>query len=212
MYDIKNLPKDFKWRIYLKLNKDLYQTLDKKEAIKHYLKHGIKENRIYKIDYSKIPDDFDWKKYIEINNDLNYIKTEVEALAHFLSFGINEKRKYRNDYNEKRNEIVDNYLKKRNNITIENKNYSISGDFDFLFYYFFNKDICAKVNCNMIDIYNHYIKYGINEKRIIKNESYFNKIIELLVINYNSLFNSESCISDIINLLYENNINVYNFN
>ena len=44
----KQLPYDFNWKMYVKLNKDVKNN--KEHAIKHYLKYGIKENRIYKID------------------------------------------------------------------------------------------------------------------------------------------------------------------
>jgi teichuronic acid biosynthesis glycosyltransferase TuaG len=44
------IPKDFDWKFYLDYHKDLKESGKKTEehAKKHYLRHGIKENRVYK--------------------------------------------------------------------------------------------------------------------------------------------------------------------
>lgn len=89
-----DLPKDFNWKTYLKMNPDLDQK-NKKNAIEHYLKYGIFENRMYKINENIIPKDFNWKEYIKINDDLKDINNEIEALNHYIKYGINEKRQYK---------------------------------------------------------------------------------------------------------------------
>ena len=57
-----NIPSDFHWKIYLQLNKDLNQKADKKEVIRHYLEHGIKEGRKYK----KQPSSQEWDNYLDL--------------------------------------------------------------------------------------------------------------------------------------------------
>jgi len=88
----KSLPKNFYWRVYLKLNPDLKQDSTKDEVIKHFLKHGMKEKRSYYID---IPDDFNWRGYIYLNNDLQKtVTTKKESIKHYMLNGYFENRKY----------------------------------------------------------------------------------------------------------------------
>jgi len=88
------LPHDFNWKTYIKLNSDLKIFVNKKEAVKHYLDHGVYEKREYKI---KLPSDFDWKTYIALNNDLLEITNEKDAIKHYKNFGFYENRKYKKD-------------------------------------------------------------------------------------------------------------------
>lgn len=88
------LPNDFNWIIYLDLNEDLKsKIIDKIKAEKHYLKHGIRENRKYKVE---IPSDFDWKLYLDLNKSLKEkISTEENAKKHYIKYGFKEKRNYK---------------------------------------------------------------------------------------------------------------------
>jgi hypothetical protein len=92
IYD-NNIPQDFDWEEYVKINKDL-KFDNETDAIKHYINHGMHEQRMYKINFNLIPSDFIWSEYIEINKDLHYIDNERESLKHYLEYGINENRLY----------------------------------------------------------------------------------------------------------------------
>jgi len=88
----KDLPKNFYWRVYLKLNPDLKQDGTKDEATTHFLKYGMKEKRSYFID---IPNDFNWRGYIYLNKDLQKtIVTKRESIKHYMLNGYFEKRIY----------------------------------------------------------------------------------------------------------------------
>ncbi len=89
------LPKDFNWKVYIELHKDL-KNKNEEQAIFHYLNHGIKEKRSYKIEKNTLPFDFDWKTYLHLNKDLGE-KNEAEAVSHFLKHGKIENRRYKKD-------------------------------------------------------------------------------------------------------------------
>uniref|UniRef100_A0A6C0JHV5 Glycosyl transferase family 1 domain-containing protein n=1 Tax=viral metagenome TaxID=1070528 RepID=A0A6C0JHV5_9ZZZZ len=92
--DAKKLPKDFNWKTYVKLNKDLRNLKNKKEAIKHYIDFGINEKRKYKIN---LPIDFNWKYYIKVNDDLKEITSKQDAINHYTNFGFYENRDYKEE-------------------------------------------------------------------------------------------------------------------
>ena len=92
--DMKNnnvqLPCDFNPSYYKKIYPDL-SNLSDNELSQHYLLHGIKEDRIYKID-DEIK--FDPVVYKRIYKDLSHLSNE-EAKIHYICNGIKENRKYR---------------------------------------------------------------------------------------------------------------------
>lgn len=94
------LPSDFVWQIYLIINDDLIKNgiTNQKQAEKHYLDYGKKEDRIYDFDTitKKLPKNFDWKFYLDNNIDLkfNNITTELSAAIHYIYYGQYEKRKF----------------------------------------------------------------------------------------------------------------------
>ncbi len=57
LHSNRNLPLDFDILIFKEINPHL-QNLNNMEAKKHYINHGIKENRPYKYDIDKLPSDF----------------------------------------------------------------------------------------------------------------------------------------------------------
>lgn len=67
MVNIKDLPKDFDWEVYLELNHDLKKTgiTNKLSAEIHYLNHGRKENRLF------LKKTSNWDEFIKICVDLN---------------------------------------------------------------------------------------------------------------------------------------------
>lgn len=99
----KKIPSDFNWKTYVKLNKDLRNLKNKKEATKHYIDFGINEKRKYKIN---LPIDFNWKHYIKVNDDLKEITNKQDAINHYTNFGFYENR----DYKEEEGEILYNLL------------------------------------------------------------------------------------------------------
>ena len=82
------LPEDFDAKTYLRLNPDLKET--EKEAGMHYIRHGLNENRLYKMD---LPNDFDPDVYLKLNVDLDQHK--IDPKIHYLLHGKNEGRNYK---------------------------------------------------------------------------------------------------------------------
>jgi hypothetical protein len=87
-----SIPKDFNPVFYKKIYPDLAHLSDE-SAIHHYLHHGIKEGRLYKIDKEV---KFDPIVYKRIYKDLAHMNDE-EALIHYLIFGAKENRKFHYD-------------------------------------------------------------------------------------------------------------------
>ena len=116
-----NLPNNFNWKDYKKLNSDI--KLDTEiEYVRHYIDYGKKENRKYyiqpenDIDFSvdwkqkvcnrhprikkknicDLPLDFNWVKYVSLNTDLQKAQSTKEtAIVHYLLHGIKEGRRYK---------------------------------------------------------------------------------------------------------------------
>jgi len=92
-----DIPNDFNYKIYLKLNPDLNQDASKDEVINHFIYFGKNENRYYKLEdfITEIPNDFDYKIYLKINPDLDQNCSEEVAVNHFKYFSKCENRKYK---------------------------------------------------------------------------------------------------------------------
>lgn len=99
------LPKDFDWKVYNYLNKDVNKGITdykeiQKNSIQHYLNHGYYEKRYYK--FENIPEDFDYKIYLKINYESlktiieNYRNTQdknelyLNVLNHYNTIGFNK--------------------------------------------------------------------------------------------------------------------------
>lgn len=91
--NVKAIPSDFDWEMYLKLNKDLPRNYDENECIKHYTKFGKNENRFYK--NLSMPEDFSWKTYLKLNKDLPRNYSKRECILHYLKCGKSENRSYK---------------------------------------------------------------------------------------------------------------------
>lgn len=90
------LPEDFDWCAYLYLNKDvLHVSCTKEFAISHWMKHGKRENREYKIEGKRLYT-FNHEYYIDSHIDIKFagINTYEKALRHFLMCGYKEGRKW----------------------------------------------------------------------------------------------------------------------
>lgn len=94
------IPPDFNWKIYLQLNHDLTENglCNQQQAETHYLKHGIDEGRIYRLDnfLGELPEDFDYRIYGILNPDLDDIfgSDQAKLEMHYRSYGHRENRQF----------------------------------------------------------------------------------------------------------------------
>ena len=161
---------DFDCTVYKKIYDDL-KNMNDEELIEHYLKHGHRENRIY-----KIPNDFDCTVYKKIYDDLESMKDE-ELIEHYLKHGHHENRIYKipNDFNctvykkiyeDLKNmndeELMEHYLKHGH---YENRIYKIPNDFDCNVYKKIYDDLKNMKDEELIE---HYLIYGYHENRTYK--------------------------------------------
>ena len=95
--EIDLVPKDFDWRMYLRLNPDLPldEIYNERSVVRHYLEFGRFEIhlRAYKLE---APTGFDWQRYLNLHDDLPKagIATESAAIEHYVSYGIREGREF----------------------------------------------------------------------------------------------------------------------
>jgi hypothetical protein len=177
------VPYDFDWKTYLALNNDLDEKCNEIEAIDHYVKYGINENRNYKID------EFDWKTYLLLNNDLNQNCNEIEAKHHYINYGIRENRNYKMNTNETKA-----YLNLNSNFNCNlNKNvfhitHNLGG----------GTNVYVENICKIFTNYNHIIVNIINNNNIIinsiENNNLFLKNIikkEDIIIVHHLLYHDE---------------------
>ena len=102
--------------------------------------------------YKEYPN-FDWLYYHKNQLHFNIEKDENKVIEHFLKIGKNKKMLYNKN----------NYY---NNFELDNINIGeISKGFDWEYYLKINNDL-NKLFETKHEAYNHYIKFGINEKRI----------------------------------------------
>lgn len=102
-----SLPLDFNWETYILVNNDL-PIMKQDQAVKHYLRYGIKEKREYQInnalrrkinfikikkDKGKLPPDFNWKIYLQINK-YPIKRNRIEAEYHYLHSEHKKEIKY----------------------------------------------------------------------------------------------------------------------
>ena len=166
------LPSDFMWQDYIKLNQDL-KNLTKKEAERHYFKHGFREGRSYILKKessygltTSLPVEFDWIVYLKLNSDLGNLSKE-KAEKHYLKYGMREGRLFLSD-----KETVS-----------QRSDLLLPSDFDWREYIRLNEDLH---NLTQIQAENHYYKHGLREKRkynIYKEPS--SNLINLLPKDFN---------------------------
>jgi hypothetical protein len=148
---------------YKLFNKDIIYN-KKEDLIKHFINHGIKENRlICKDNFYKLYPDFDADIYKYYNNDLKN-QDEINLMYHFHNSGKNERRSYK---------FIDNsdffnieICKKFQNYSSEMDNKAIFKD------YIKNKE---KYIGNLTDFYKNYPDFNID---IYKNFYYIKTISE----------------------------------
>jgi hypothetical protein len=171
------LPKNFYWKTYLKLNKDLNQNIQKWDAINHYLEHGIIEGRQYCIFF---PKNFNWEAYIYLNPDLRGLTSKTDCVSHYLKEGYFENRKYEillpDDFNWEY--YLENNKELKNDIKSEEmaiKHYLKKG--------FFQNRIYSKIidpTKELFDLPKYYLneKYDNNNLVIYKDDLLFDQLHE----------------------------------
>ena len=179
------IPDDFDPESYKELNPDL-SGMDTLQLKPHYISHGIREGRKYKVDISvNLPDDFDPESYKELNPDLSEMST-LQLKSHYISHGMREERKYKVDIPINLPDDFDPESYKRLNLDLsemdtmqlkthyiiygiqEGRKYkaeNLPGDFNSRLYKVLNPDLKSLSD---LDASNHYATYGINEGRAYK--------------------------------------------
>jgi hypothetical protein len=182
------IPDDFNCNLYKSIYDDIKDFSDQ-ELINHYLKNGFSEGRIY-----KLPDDFNPVLYKSMYKDLSKLNNK-ELKDHYLKLGVKEKRIYKisskvsnsdNNYKDIYTYIAttrdtdankdakdakdvkdakDAKDAKDKNIDNENKKNKLPEDFNPGVYKSIYNDLAKLNNEELID---HYLKFGIKEKRIYK--------------------------------------------
>jgi len=185
LFELNELPCDFDSVLYKKINNDLDRFTDLFCKI-HYILHGKKENRRYKVDVDEFPLDFDVKEYKELNFDLRE-SADLDAEIHYLVYGKNENRRYKIDveelpidfdvtvYKEMNSDIGQisdsnaklhfiEYGKKENRTYCVNFN-KLPLDFDVAIYKEINTDL-TELSDLLVKI--HFVEHGLKENRKYK--------------------------------------------
>ena len=181
--ELKKKYLSFDYEVYLYFNKDLLIDTNnpnaKSEAWKHFINHGINENRVYS---------FDWMTYINENNLISIINNKNDAFKHMIE---NNKFKHYTDNNDDDNNIQyglfdwEYYVKNNNDLlNITNHDQAFShylnhgkfenrkiSDFDWMDYLLLNKDLIEQGYVTEIKAIKHWVKHGKNENRPYKMDS-----------------------------------------
>ena len=207
-----NLPKDFNWKIYVYLNKDININIDKtnkndvkQNSINHYLTYGYIENRKYK--FENVPTDFNYKSYIKINiNCLNYFLIKynedknhdelyLSILEHYNNIGFYKKLSYKIEEDITINDLntiihITHNFDGGTNVYIDNlKN----------IYCFFEHIIINILNENIIKINNKY--YYIDNLNILNSRI----VITHHLLYYDANISKHKINKNIINKIKDSN-------
>jgi len=193
-----HLPIDFSSDEYIQLNPDLKVLISDYEIKKHYMEHGIYENRKYKDSSmydSLLPNNFICAEYVRLNPDLKHLTNDFDIKKHYIENGILEKRVYfdpsaiPNDFHptiyknlnsdlenmNDNNELIKHYLEfgKKENRNYIKKNYHSLGSVDNV-PSDFNYKVYKTLWNDVIDINDpekikeHYLNIGQYENRMYK--------------------------------------------
>jgi len=183
---IYNVPENFNFNTYIKLNQDITSFESARDVLKHFINQGtIEERNIF-----ELPSRFNWKIYVGLNN--LQITDKYIAENHYLTIG--KKNKLLTNEHIPSNFNIQDYKS-------QNSNLFQSSDIDVLKHYIqritkdgvvlplnFDPNEYAKVNPDLKlkdksdeEITEHFINYGVFENRNVKQESInFNKQILLI--------------------------------
>lgn len=170
----------FDWKYYISIYEDLRKAgiNTKEKAWNHWIKYGIKENRICTIPTQNnnnifVPKDFDFISYINRYDDLKIINNKKDAWIHWINQGMNESREIVDGFNWKF--YINHY--KLNNL----KNYD--------------------------DAYNHWINNGIMNNKLaspefINYENQEQKELELINEIHPKICHNCNCDFSYLNIIY----------
>ena len=205
----------FHWKFYIDFYDDLNYINDYKNALYHFQKNGLKEDRFFSIFHNYLYLNYDWEKY---NLDYQLNKNKKESFIYYLNYGINENHLIYKIYNENTfyhsffiyfNSINSNSLSDSIDIYLNNKmnkqylysyqHYLIFILFDWskIFKQYKNNEECSKIN-NSNNYLMFYLKNytHLNHRLILNNYSNINFLLEN---KNNYLFlNDVSLLKDII--------------
>lgn len=202
--NLNNLPKDFYWREYLVLHKDLSIITNKEDAIKHFLNYGIYEKRDYKISKNNcldiLPKDFDWEEYYLLykDKDSNLKKNRKSCTVHYLIYNKNKQYKCEDNKKLSYKNIADKFTKKeKDDLNYDYLNNDING----------NNNYAYDNNINDNNNINNYINYiNNNNNLILKNKKKFEIINDNNYNNSNNIVEKIKTDDDNYDLLDENEI------
>jgi hypothetical protein len=188
------LPKDFNVDEYKKLNPDLLHMISY-DLKKHYIEHGIDENRKYKENNIKKEQNICTNPILTDNNNNNNNNTQINLPYDFNTEMYKKLNSDIDTYTDK--ELKEHYILYGRN---ENKPYKliIPDDFNVELYRELNKDIS---HLSDIELKKHYMLFGKNEKRMYK----FTVPNDFNIIEYKKIF------PKLINLSDEEVIKHYNY-
>lgn len=184
LYNFKNFPGDFNWKIYREINGFEMNEIESKY---HFYFSGRKEGRKYrKCDVEELPEDFDCEIYRCLYPDLSN-KTDFELRGHYRTSGKREGRRYKlpeiSNFNPWEYIYLNKDLSSKNKTELkihylvhgkkEGRRYLISeedflnlpSDFDWQRYISFYSDLR---NMNERNAKVHYLIHGSVEKRRYK--------------------------------------------
>lgn len=171
------------------------------QLLNHWLKNGIKEDRIASLKY--IETKIDYEYYLEKYYDLkeNGINNNKLAFQHYINHGEKEKREinyyekikdfdidfyklYYKDLSEKDNlSIIKHYIyNSKNEIRLKNIN-------EFIDYMNFNWEFYKNNYQDLKDLKNerecvlHYLEYGIHNNKNLKNNFFYNNLDKITIKN-----------------------------
>lgn len=163
---LSDLPKNFNWKTYIKVNPDLvmFGINTERRAQNHYLTYGIKEGRQYDFE-NELPVDFDITMYKWLNEDLDKL-TDSQLIDHFSQYSKEESRIYK----------LDGYL---------------PPGFDPRLYKLYNTDLTSMNNHDAIK---HYILHGSKEGRVYFAGIGFDKLMRIKNNQNTNSFNKGSVV------------------
>ncbi len=166
------LPKDFIPSHYKLLNSDL-SNMNENELINHYINHGQKENRLYKVD---LPENFDVEYYRNNNEDLSYL-SDIQCISHFMRFGIFENRVFSSNNLCSQKKIYNNFP---DNFFVTMKNLGVNGRlgnqmFQYAILYKISKKYGLPIHIPIYDE-NYVCSENTSDKRKTKIQKYFSNL------------------------------------
>jgi len=232
IYNENTFSEVFKFNLfyYKEFNLDLSYLNNDISYREHFIDIGKEENRIYnEIIFDKFYN-FEIDSYKEFNLDLSYLNNDMFYRKHFIDIGKEENRIYNIDFLINLHYPYFNtniYLKFNDNLILtdekEIKKHFINFNKNpekFLDksnnYYFYKRINLDLQNLSDINLINHFLKHGYNEKRIYSERIFYENFPNIdinYVLDQINLINNYDHIRNItnnINVVLINNFDITN--